>query len=111
MKQLKTITINNENYQIFKLERKEGILEIYFIWGKTDFRTVWLYSDSVWIRKKLQIFKKSQWFTYKKISDHGIALEETYWEGKIDDLFITLPKEFSNVVNKIFKKIAPSYHI
>ena len=39
MKQLKTITLDNENYHIFKLERKEGILEIYFIWGKTDFRT------------------------------------------------------------------------
>ena len=50
MKVLKIVTVNNENYQIVKLERKEGILEIYFIWGKTDFRTVWLYSDSVWIR-------------------------------------------------------------
>ena len=46
MKQLKTITINNENYQIFKLERKDGILEIYFIWGKTDFRTIW--ENQIW---------------------------------------------------------------
>ena len=92
MKVLKIVTVNNENYQIVKLERKEGILEIYFIWGKTDFRTVWLYSDSVWIRKKLQIFKKVlSGLPIKIISYHGIALEETYWEEKIDDLFITLP--------------------
>lgn len=111
MKQLKTITINNENYQIFKLERKDGILEIYFIWGKTDFRTIWEKSTSTWLRKKLQIFKKSHWFTYQKVSDYGIALEETYWESTNDDLFITLPKDFSNVVSEIFKKITPNYHI
>ena len=111
MKTFKIVTVNNENYQIVKLEREEGILEIYFIWGKTDFRTIWLHSDSAWLRKKLQIYKKSQWFTYQKVSDHGITLEETYWEGKDDNLFITLPKDFSNVVNKIFKKITPSYHI
>ena len=111
MKQLKTITLDNENYHIFKLERKEGILEIYFIWGKTDFRTIWEKSNSAWIRKKLQIYKKSQWFTYQKVSDHGISLEETYWEGEKDDLLITLPKNISNAGDKIFQKISPSYHI
>ena len=34
MKQLKTITINNENYQIFKLERKDGILLEIFLFGE-----------------------------------------------------------------------------
>ena len=34
MKVLKIVTVNNENYQIVKLERKEGILEIYFFCAK-----------------------------------------------------------------------------
>lgn len=111
MRKLKTITVENNNYHIFKVEQQEGVLEIYFIWGKTDFRSVWERSSSVLIRQNLQIFKKSKWYNYQKISHYGVSLEETYWTTTVDDLFIDLPKNFSQISDIIFKEIISSYSI
>ncbi len=108
-KQLKTISIENNNYHIFKVESKEGVLEIYFIWGKTDFCSFWHQEQNVWIRRKIQIYKNSQWYFYQRISNHGIFLEEVYWKNDQDDLYIDLPKNFSAIVNQIFQQVNPHY--
>lgn len=110
MKQLTTVSIENENYHIFKVESKEGILEIYFIWGKTDFRAAW-YKKNIWLRKSIEIYKNSQWYQYQKISNHGIFLEETYWKNNANDLHIDLPKNFTEVISEIFKKVSPKYYL
>jgi hypothetical protein len=110
-KKLETISIENNNYHIFKVESKEGLLEIYFIWGKTDFLCSWKKQGENWEKKKIQIYKNSQWYDYQKVSHHGVALDESYWKNDHDDLFIDLPKNFSGVVNKIYEKIIQDYFI
>ena len=111
MKQLTTINIENDNYHIFRVESKEGILGIYFIWGKTDFCASWYKKKNIWLKKNIQIYKKSQWYDYQKVTNHGILLEETYWKNDSSDLYIDLPKNFVEVINAIFKKVSPNYHL
>ena len=111
MQKLKTITLENDNYHIFKVEQKQGILEIYFIWGKTDFRTIWTKVSEIWVRKNLQIFKHSRWYSYVKVTEHGVNLEETYWTHNDKDIFIDLPMNFSSIADRLFQKVLPNYYI
>ena len=110
-KELTTISIENNNYHIFKVESKGGILEIYFIWGKTDFRFLKQKQEEKWIRKGIQIFKNSKWYDYQKAVHHGFLFDETYWTYEQEDIFIDLPKNFTKVVDKIFDLTIPNYYL
>ena len=103
---IKPVVIENNTFQIFRVEQSGGKLSFEFLWGKVDFKYEAEIQGDLLKRSRLAIKRQEEWYEFVKTSGHGIFFEETYWksaDGK--EVYIDTPAKFSKLSDQLAQKI------
>lgn len=90
------LELDGNTYYTVRSVSKEREKKIYWVWGKTNFLSVFIKENDIWRCQKVLLIKTGKFYEFIEVTGHGAMFEETRWTSSQDELYIELPVHFSH---------------